>query len=401
MQSSSPLPSPTLSFHPRHQIMNLLLRLCPSPSKAPDYPDPPTDRLRGMIYAAACQRIETRAKLTPPNLTKAFDLVKVFTDLTGYLFPLHNYDLQVDICVKTALFQLLLSDKDAIREFEKLRSYMASGPAFNAMNTSSVVDNGFIKYLAEEAGFISADPKEISPPSSPRQSGCLAKGSGFGSISQTRVQLAFMESVIHSLVKTRSTNSSKSRRHSECVPNIHSEKFNLESLLKILPNWIFPVGEFDEEEYGEIYLPVAEDFVGFTRAISTITAACNAHHSKLQVSRTVIEEALHYYNSLQKSFKPHPQLWKFAEAYLLGFVCATLGSSEGFKQLFMSDWKIVLQEEWQKKCTSTNSFAYRRMSAVIDAKEMDIDTNEGGPIESESVRRKSIVDEYNSWEFLR
>ncbi|RVD86058.1 uncharacterized protein DFL_004352 [Arthrobotrys flagrans] len=409
MQPFSPLPSPTFPFHPRQQILNLLLQLNPSPINGPEYPDPPTDRLRGMIYAAACQRIQTRAKLTPQNLAKAFDLVKVFTDLTGFLFPLHSYDLQVGICVKTVLFQLLLSDKEAIKEFEKLRSYMASGAAFNAMNTPSVVDNGFINYLAEEAGFISPALKEISPPSSPRRTDSPSKGKGFGSICQTRVQLALMESAIESLVQTRSFKD----RHDENVPNIHSESFNMESLLKILPNWIFPRDEFAEEEYGEIYLPVTEDFAGFTRAISAIAAACNTppprtpgseagntHLIKPQVPRTAIEEALSYYTSLQKSLHPYPQLWKFAEAYLRGFVSATLGSSEGFKQLFMSDWKIVLKDEWHRKSTSTKGFSYRRMRAVMDANDMEIDQPEG-TIEPESMRRKSIVEEYDSWEFLR
>ncbi|KAK6519748.1 hypothetical protein TWF506_000047 [Arthrobotrys conoides] len=393
---SYPLPSPIFTLQPRHQIIQLLLQLNSSPSNTPEYPDPPTDRLRGMIYTAACQRIETRAKLSSQNLAKAFDLVKIFTDFTGYLFPLHSYDLQVSICVKTVLFQLLLSDKAAIQEFEKLRSYMASGPAFNAMNTSSAVDNRFINYLAEEAGFIPPGPREISPPSSPKRTDGPSKGKGFGNISQTRVQLAFMESVIHSLVQTRSLTGQRN----ENVTNIQSENFNMESLLKILPNWIFPVDEFDEEEYGEIYLPVTEDFVGFTRAVSTLTAACNTHPNKLQVPRTAIEETLNYYKSLQKTFHSHPQLWKFADAYLRGFVGATLGSSEGFKQSFMSDWKIILHEEWNKKRMRTNTFSHRRMSTVMDASEMEIDGGEGS-VETESVRRKSIVEEYDSWEFLR
>ncbi|EGX48270.1 hypothetical protein AOL_s00080g395 [Orbilia oligospora ATCC 24927] len=380
-----------------------------------------------MIYAAACQRIQTRAKLTNENLKKAFDFVKIFTDLTGFLYPLHSYDLQVEICVKLALFQLLLSDKDAIKEFEKLRSYMASGPAFNAMNTSSpVVDSRFIHYLAEEAGFIPPSPSEISPPSSPMRTDGPSKGKGFGSISQTRVQLALMESIIHTLVQSRSSIGQQNEKGIK----IQSEKFNMEGLFKILPNWIFPLDEFDEEEYGKIYLPVTENFVGFTRAVSqisltlieqtksspisgqtitdsqeiyqvsTIMAACNTHHSKLQVPRVALEETLNCYTSLRKSFQPHPQLWKFADAYLRGFVGATLGSSEGFKNLFMSDWKIVLQNEWHKKRTSTNMFSYRRMSAASNANEMEVDEVEV-PIKSESVRRKSIVEEYDSWEFLR
>ncbi|KAF3282264.1 hypothetical protein TWF970_001677 [Orbilia oligospora] len=350
-----------------------------------------------MIYAAACQRIQTRAKLTNENLKKAFDFVKIFTDLTGFLYPLHSYDLQVEICVKLALFQLLLSDKDAIKEFEKLRSYMASGPAFNAMNTSSpVVDSRFIHYLAEEAGFIPPSPSEISPPSSPMRTDGPSKGKGFGSISQTRVQLALMESIIHTLVQSRSSIGQQNEKGIK----IQSKKFNMEGLFKILPNWIFPLDEFDEEEYGKIYLPVTENFVGFTRAVSTIMAACNTHHSKLQVPRVALEETLNCYTSLRKSFQPHPQLWKFADAYLRGFVGATLGSSEGFKNLFMSDWKIVLQNEWHKKRTSTNMFSYRRMSAASNANEMEVDEVEV-PIKSESVRRKSIVEEYDSWEFLR
>ncbi|KAK6348709.1 hypothetical protein TWF718_006496 [Orbilia javanica] len=397
MQSTcSSFPGPTLSFHPREEILNLLLQLGSSLKNAPIYPEPPTDRLRGMIYAAACQRIQMRAKLSPPNLTKAFELVKIFTDFTGYLFPLHSYDLQVAICVKMVLFQLLFSDKEAIKEFEKLRSYIASGPAFNAMDTSSVVDNGFINYLAEEAGFLSPGPRRISPTSSPRRTGSSSKDKGFGGISQARVQLAFMESVIHNLVQTRSVK----EKNRENVPNIQSENFNIECLLKILANWIFPLEEFDEQVYGEIYLPVTEDFVGFTRAISTITAACNIHPKKILAPRAAAEEAIRYYNSLQKSFQPHPKLWKFAEAYLRGFVGATIGSSEGFKQMFMSDWKIVLRDEWKKRCASTNLFSHRRMSAILDVEEMEIDGEEV-PIESESVRRKSIVEEYDGWEFLR
>ncbi|KAF3094356.1 hypothetical protein TWF103_010554 [Orbilia oligospora] len=397
MQSSPSFPSPTFTVQPRYQIIHLLLQLNSCPSDFPEYPGPPTDRLRGMTYAAACQRIQTRAKLTNENLKKAFEFVKIFTDLTGFLYPLHSYDLQVEICVKLALFQLLLSDKDAIKEFEKLRSYMASGPAFNAMNTSSpVVDSQFIHYLAKEAGFIPPSPSEISPPSSPMRTDGPSKGKGFGSISQTRVQLALMESIINSLVQSRSPIGQRNEKGIKT----QSEKSNMEGLFKVLPNWIFPLDEFDEEEYGRIYLPVTENFVGFTRAVSTIMGACNAHHSKLQVPRAALEETLNCYTSLRKSFQSHPQLWKFADAYLRGFVGATLGSSEGFKNLFMSDWKIVLQNEWHKKRTSTNMFSYRRMSAVTNANEMEIDELEG-PIKSESVRRKSIVEEYDSWEFLR
>ncbi|KAF3210915.1 hypothetical protein TWF191_011034 [Orbilia oligospora] len=397
MQSSPSLPSPTFTTQPRYQIIHLLLQLNSCPLDFPEYPDPPTDRLRGMIYAAACQRIQTRAKLANENLKKAFDFVKIFTDLTGFLYPLHSYDLQVGICVKLALFQLLLSDKDAIKEFEKLRSYMASGPAFNAMNTSSpVVDSQFIHYLAEEAGFIPSSPSEISPPSSPMRTDGPSKGKGFGSISQTRVQLALMESIIHNLVQNRSPIS----QQDEKGIRIQSEKFNMEGLFKILPNWIFTLDEFDEEEYGKIYLPVTENFAGFTKAVSIIMAACNTHHSKLQVPRAALEETLNCYTSLRKTFQGHPQLWKFADAYLRGFVGATLGSSEGFKNLFMSDWKIVLQNEWHKKRASTNTFSYRRMSAVTNASEMEVDEAEG-PVKSESGRRKSIVEEYDSWEFLR
>ncbi|KAK6519240.1 hypothetical protein TWF281_003076 [Arthrobotrys megalospora] len=336
----TPTSSPTSPLSPcstRQQVLNLLLKLNPSPSLPPEYPDPPTDRLRGMIYAAACQRIQNRAKLPHNTLQKAFNLLEISTDLTGYLFPLHSYDLQVDICVKIVLFNLLLSEKEAIEDFEKLRGYMASRPAFSAPNTASAMDNGFVSYLAEEAGFTSttASVSEISPPSSPRHNRCSSKNKSFSSISQARVQLALMEGVIHGLIQTRS-----SEHPNGVAQDSISEAFISECLLKILPNWIFPVDEFGEERHGSIYLPVTEDFVGFSRAISTVMATCNIHPSqadKTHLLPIAIEDAIAHYTSLQNTFQTHPQLQKFSEAYLRGLISATLGTSDGFKHFFMSD----------------------------------------------------------------
>ncbi|KAK6358778.1 hypothetical protein TWF730_008097 [Orbilia blumenaviensis] len=387
----TPTPSPTSPTPPlqtRQWVLNFLLQLSPdTPSRPPEYPDPPTDRLRGMIYAAVCQRLAYLAKLSREAHQKAHHLARISTDLIGYLFPLHSYDLQVDICVKTVLFNLLLSDKDAVRNFDALSVLAATNSSL-----LSGVDTNSVNFLVKEAGFIPSSCKEASSSSSQKD--------GFGPICEARVQMALMESIISKVIQARCSKSHNGGANRGSTQK-ESGELDIDCLLKILPNWIFPADEFDETEYGAVYLPATENFAAFTKAITTISTACNPSSPQEVKLQPAIKDALSHYTTLKTTFQPHPQLWKFANAYLQGFISSNLIGNEAFKQLFTNNnYKAALREEWRRR--RTNSFSYRRrMSAVLDVSEIEIGDEEETTARSEGVRRRSIIEEYDSWEFLR
>ncbi|KAF3941516.1 hypothetical protein ABW19_dt0201662 [Dactylella cylindrospora] len=407
----TPSASPTFSIPPppsrlqaRQQILEALLTFSSAPNTSPDYPEAPTDRLRGMIYAATYQKIQSYACFPQSALPKAMGIAKSATDMVAYIYPYHNFELQVSISVKLVFMWFLISQSgDTGIGIEELKQLVGGCESLTSSPRTNLSGGGTPE---TENGIISCIKQELSdiPFAAPdaRVFGTCSR-SYFGPIATAITRLAVIEALVQILVSRQIQDHEPQSTMAKLLggkPAIQGELEGCRSLSKILSNWVFPQHEFEEGKYGGTYLQAMADLVGFTDAVSNITTSCESLGSTNLSSASVgkkdslpksIECALVHYKAVTESFKLHPQLRKFADAYMKGYICATLASNSGFKDLFPGDWRVDVKQEWKK----------RRQAKVLRHCVKATKCPDNMEISTGNCDARGVVEEYNSWEFLR
>ncbi|KAJ6262661.1 hypothetical protein Dda_3473 [Drechslerella dactyloides] len=414
MDSRSSLPTPSAS--PTSQVppsrttqllFDLLFKLTLDASVRPTFPDPLNDRFRGILYPAVCHRITYHAgPLSRLDSRRIFEAAQTATDLVGYLYPFHAFDLQVDLCTKIVLFGLLLPRNNDIVGLPELKNILIdSSPTRIAEVGELVTELELRKDVGDSMlGVFGLWPLFLIVPVARTGSERTNDGRYYGLISTATTRITIEDRVIRSIINSGVSRSTTG--HSD--PKRTADFLKECDISKLLASWTFPVYQFDEERYGPVYFPMLDKLVDFTEAITTIaTGICNDSGWRLVLDsnaplslQSAIQKAASCYKTVEETFRRHPRLWKFAEAYMKGYVCATVCTGDGFKHLFDGEWKSSLEAEWKSRremataCDEgLSATGGKQCSQQASAEEMEV--------EDSTSWIKSTVEEYNDWEFLR
>ncbi|EWC43771.1 hypothetical protein DRE_07336 [Drechslerella stenobrocha 248] len=398
--------------HPstRQTLLDFLLKLVPGSSSQPDYADPPSDRLRGMIYAAAYQRIQNHVGASDAVQTgetsETAEKVQKATDLTSYIYPLHSFDAQVDICVKIVSFKILCEKFDDIDGTEDLQRFMIDlmsslSPKLGQLScgkcpSHSICDTGEILRLWPLPTHLYTINTEFSETQSHPY---------FGPISTAATGVAIAQSIVDSIINLPVPHD-QSPRCADRYSFIGSRAAGREDIfLRILALCVFPEYEFSEGSYGRAYFPFLSNLIEFTKSLTAITTICHTIRKGLLIDKypeslkSYTGEAIGHYNDVKNACGEQERLWEFAEAYMKGHVCAMMAGSNGLGWLFDTSWRVVVSEQWEE--TVHLEAPAHNFGAPPKTKIPDSGSADGIEIETNECAVKSIVAEYDSWEFLR
>ncbi|KAF3905915.1 hypothetical protein ABW21_db0200431 [Orbilia brochopaga] len=406
----TPSASPTSEVAPCRTfqlLLDLLLSLTSDSSVPPTYPEPLNDRSRGILYPAVCHRIKYHAgPLNPSDSQRVLEIVQVATNLVGYLYPFHSFDLQVELCSKIVLFGLLLPSNNDIVGVPELKKILLDSSSTQTTEVGELfAELERRKQKADPTlGVFGLWPVFLIIPAVQRTA-CQ-----FGPISNATAKVAIADGVIRSFIESE-TVQDQNASHDQALDDKSVARFLKESgITRLLVGLIFPQNEFEEAEYGSVYFPVLGKLSDFTEAITTIaTNLCDNPHQEttlayntllLLQSATAASKATSSYKAVHDAFRQQPQLWKFAEAYMKGHVCAIIGTNNGIEKLFDGDWRDSLRAEWKRRNHSEIPHDVTRGAKreKHGSQESVVEKAESGSPKS-WIRR--TVEEYDGWEFLR
>ncbi|KAK6333972.1 hypothetical protein TWF696_002483 [Orbilia brochopaga] len=410
MDSHSSIPTPSASpprqvspRRARRLLFDFLLGLTSNASLPPTYPDASNDRFRGILYPAICHRIKYHAgPLSPSDSSRIFEIAQTATDLVGYLYPFHSFDLQVEICSKIVLFGLLLRRNDDIAGVPGLKKMLVDSNCTQTAEVASLVAELELRKGRGDPslGVFGLWPVFLILP-------FIRDGHYFDPVSAAAVRVAITDGAIKSIINSQGVQTQGTSKDGPPAFELIADSVKECGLQKLLVNPIFPGYDFEEESYGPIYFPVLDKLTEFTEAVATITTeACSGMgensvqvHNAPPLLQSATEKATTSYEAVRDAFRQHPQLWKFAEQYMKGYVCAILSSNDYFQQI-LGDWKGNLEAEWK-----TQRYAERTggTGLALGGNTQKPPGFQSDKMEIGSPKNwvRSAVEEYNGWEFLR